>query len=655
MKKGKIAFLATAAVLFAAMLILLTVGIAVVGSPSGYRSGSIDASKAKSAVLTQEGGQTIVAESREDSGVITAFSREGEAQWSYRLPDYYSMLHSVGGAIFAGAGRSILVIDGQGTLKDSFQLPYVPSVMDGRGNKIAVVSSISTTKNVISVYSIGEDLSVSCDFEMDSNRSVPQITVLKDGTVLFGTGSAVYECVAGFEGEYTARKLFDSETTFEGMYAEEAGCVYLSTMNGTLERYERGEDGYSVKCSVPVGSGGGAIASDGKGKIAVIDYTGSVLLYDTTAEKPVASFRSHSSANKLSLSSDGTLLVFKAGKTLEFFDAEKLGSFSFFQKFQPYSITLTALTAVVLAAAILFLTEKGEKKLREIGCKLNKSKRSYFYLLPTFALLLVFNYYPIVWGFSLAFQDYMPGIRADFVGFQNFVTVLKDAQFWSGAGNMIIFLVTDLFKAILPPFLVAEVIHSINSKKTQYAARFIMFLPGILPGVAATLLWQDGIFGTEGAISQLFGALGVEELARFDWLGDERTAKWALVFFGFPWVGQYLIYYGALRAVPDSIYEAAELDGFSWAERLVRIDIPMISAQIKYIFVTTFISSVQNFSRVFITTNGAFDTNIPALELYKNITTHQNYGVASAMGIILFLLIFGATLYNLRARKSESY
>ena len=391
------------------------------------------------------------------------------------------------------------------------------------------------------------------------------------------------------------------------------------------------------------------------GKIAVIDYTGSVLLYDTTAEKSVASFRSHSSANKLSLSSDGTLLVFKAGKTLEFFDAEKLGSFSFFQKFQPYSITLTALTAVVLAAAILFLTEKGEKKLREIGCKLNKSKRSYFYLLPTFALLLVFNYYPIVWGFSLAFQDYMPGIRADFVGFQNFVTVLKDAQFWSGAGNMIIFLVTDLFKAILPPFLVAEVIHSINSKKTQYAARFIMFLPGILPGVAATLLWQDGIFGTEGAISQLFGALGVEELARFDWLGDERTAKWALVFFGFPWVGQYLIYYGALRAVPDSIYEAAELDGFSWAERLVRIDIPMISAQIKYIFVTTFISSVQNFSRVFITTNGAFDTNIPALELYKNITTHQNYGVASAMGIILFLLIFGATLYNLRARKSESY
>ena len=105
MKKGKIAFLATAAVLFAAMLILLTVGIAVVGSPSGYRSGSFDASKAKSAVLTQEGEQTIVAESREDSGVITAFSREGEAQWSYRLPDYYSMLHSVGGAIFAGAGR----------------------------------------------------------------------------------------------------------------------------------------------------------------------------------------------------------------------------------------------------------------------------------------------------------------------------------------------------------------------------------------------------------------------------------------------------------------------------------------------------------------------------------------------------------------------
>ena len=162
---------------------------------------------------------------------------------------------------------------------------------------------------------------------------------------------------------------------------------------------------------------------------------------------------------------------------------------------------------------------------------------------------------------------------------------------------------------------------------------------------------MDGIFGTEGVVSQLFKMIGVEKFAAWTWLGNVSTAKWALVAFGFPWVGNYLLYYGALRSIPESVYDAADLDGFSWFTRLIRIDMPMIGAQMKYVFITTFISSIQNFSRVFITTNGAFDTNIPSLVLYQNITTHQNYGVAAAMGIVLFVMIFGMSAYSMKARS----
>lgn len=638
--------------LFAALLALVIVGSVSLRAPSEFRFDTENIETGKAAVLL--GDQTVLAKQRESDYQIVSCGKDGAELWSYSLPDYLTMLAASGDFVYVGVGREVLVLDRAGNLRDSVSLDYIPRGMAGNADTIAVISSVSTTKNVLSVYHADGAGSLLPAYEMDFNRTILQVSVGGDGAVLFGTGTAVFECVKSAAGGYTAVKRFDSGVSFEGLYARSRDVVYLSLSSGTLEKNVRGEDGYLAEKVAASGKGGGLIAENGAGQLAIVDYTGSALLYDTVEEKTLFAFRSLSSSSGISVSGS-TVMIFKAGSAPQYFDFDRLSAVSLSQKSMPYLVALTVLFGLIFLLSVLYLFPKGEAKIREIAHRLNQSKRSYLYLLPTFALLLLFSYYPIVWGFSLAFQNYVPGIRADFVGLDNFISVLKDEQFWSGTVNMLIFLVTDLFKAVLPPFIIAEVIHSVNSKKSQYAARLIMFLPGILPGVAATLLWQDGIFGTEGAVSQLFGALGVERLSQMNWLGNDATAKWALVFFGFPWVGQYLIYYGALRGIPESIYEAAELDGFSWFGRLFRIDIPMIAAQIKYIFVTTFISSIQNFSRVFLTTNGAFDTNIPALELYKNITTHQNYGVASAMGIILFILIFGATLYQMRSKKRESY
>lgn len=650
MKRKKI-ISAVAGALFAALLALGVVGFVCMRSTSAFQLDSENVDTGKSAVLLQD--QLITARQDESEYRLVSCGADGETLWSYEMEEYLTMLSAVGDFVYVGAGRSVFVLDQTGSLRDSFSLDYIPTGIAGNSDTIAVISSISTTKNVLSVYRVSDSGTVELTYDLDFNRKILQVSVGEDGSVLFGTGNAVFECVKSASDRYTAVKLFDAHLSFDGLYAKSREVVYLALSNGVLERNTRSGSDYLAETVASFGNGGGLIAENGNGKIAVIDYTGAAILYDATEEKIVRTFRSISSSTGISLSED-RVMVFKTGTLPQLFDLDRLSSVSFFQKASTYLTVSIVLFGIVFLLTVVFLFPKGEAKLRAIAGKLNKSKRSYLYLLPTFALLLLFSYYPIIWGFSLAFQNYMPGMRADFVGLANFVAVLKDEQFWSGTLNMLIFLATDLFKAILPPLLIAEVIHSVNSKRAQYVARLVMFLPGILPGVAATLLWQDGIFGTEGAVSQLFGVLGVEHLSQMDWLGNDATAKWALVCFGFPWVGQYLIYYGALRGIPESIYEAAELDGFSWFGRLVKIDIPMIAAQIKYIFVTTFISSIQNFSRVFITTNGAFDTNIPALELYKNITTHQNYGVASAMGIILFILIFGATLYNMRSKK-ESY
>jgi ABC-type sugar transport system permease subunit len=129
-----------------------------------------------------------------------------------------------------------------------------------------------------------------------------------------------------------------------------------------------------------------------------------------------------------------------------------------------------------------------------------------------------------------------------------------------------------------------------------------------------------------------------------------------LVLIGFPFVGAYLIFYGAIMNLPKEYFEASRVEGCSWIKRIIKIDIPLIAPQIKYIFIITFIGAVQEFNLVYLTTQGGpgHATYTPMLEMYNNVTQFQNYGLASAMGLFMFVLLFGATLINLRINTNHN-
>lgn len=163
------------------------------------------------------------------------------------------------------------------------------------------------------------------------------------------------------------------------------------------------------------------------------------------------------------------------------------------------------------------------------------------------------------------------------------------------------------------------------------------------------------MLGINGAINGILRFVGLGNLATA-WLGNTDTALWALVFIGFPWAGTFfIIFFGALIGVPSSLFEAAKIDGCGWFKRIVFIDVPMISPQIKYVFVTGFIMSIQDFQRVYVTTMGGpqNSTYTPMLELFFTMTKFNNYGEAAAMGLIMFAVIFGATLINLRMKTTQ--
>ncbi len=323
----------------------------------------------------------------------------------------------------------------------------------------------------------------------------------------------------------------------------------------------------------------------------------------------------------------------------------------------------------LLVVMLLFLIFAGLHAWRPLGRCVNhglavcgktfvKHKFAYLGLVPTFALLAVFYYWPIARGLGLSFFNYN-GVTSEFVGFKNFWDVLQNTLFWNSTLNMFILLVTDLVKAIVPPLIFAEFILAVRSKRFSFVVRVLLFIPGILPGVAGTLVWVNGIFGSDSygllnSICSLFVPGFMQT-----WIGPylETRSLISIIMFAFPWVGSYLIFYGGIMGIPKSLFEAAELDGCGWWRRMATIDLPLIFAQIKYIFITSFIASVQDYGRLFITDQSTgHGLKVPALIIYESIYkggSEPNYGLSSAMSMFLFLFLLAATILSFRKQTSK--
>lgn len=224
MKRKKI-ISAVAGALFAALLALGVVGFVCMRSTSAFQLDSENVDTGKSAVLLQD--QLITVRQDESEYRLVSCGADGETLWSYEMEDYLTMLSAVGDSVYVGAGRSVFVLDQTGSLRDSFSLDYIPTGIAGNSDTIAVTSSISTTKNVLSVYRVSDSGTVELTYDLDFNRKILQVSVGEDGSVLFGTGNAVFECVKSASDRYTAVKLFDAHLSFDGLYAKSREVVYI--------------------------------------------------------------------------------------------------------------------------------------------------------------------------------------------------------------------------------------------------------------------------------------------------------------------------------------------------------------------------------------------------------------------------------------------
>lgn len=289
--------------------------------------------------------------------------------------------------------------------------------------------------------------------------------------------------------------------------------------------------------------------------------------------------------------------------------------------------------------------------------RVRRALACYGVLLLPVALLAVFVYLPVIWAFSKSLYEFEIGGESTFIGLDNYIEFFTaDPTTYVGLVNMVLFTGAAVLIRLTVPLVVAKLIVSLHSERWRHLYRVVFLLPVVVSGVAVLLIWSGLIYSQNGLLNEFLRLVGLERLCH-TWLGDPSTAMAAVIFIGFPWIGGFevLIYYAGLSAIPESVNEAAALEGCTGIRKFLLIDVPMVMSQLKLMLVLTIIAGIQGFQNLLIVTRGGpgYATFVPGLQMYYNAFSYQRFGYACAIGVVLFVLIFGLTVVNMKYFKSS--
>jgi raffinose/stachyose/melibiose transport system permease protein len=279
-------------------------------------------------------------------------------------------------------------------------------------------------------------------------------------------------------------------------------------------------------------------------------------------------------------------------------------------------------------------------------------KKCYLLILPTFAMVLLFRYYPAFSGFYHSFYEWDGALLQEWVGMQNYIEAFHDAKLWHSFLIVFIFIIANIVKMI-PSIIVALLIFHLKSERYQYLYRVLFVIPMIIPWIVLMLLWQFFYEPNLGVINKILMTLGVIE-PDFPpmWLADPKLVVISLIFMGFPWVGvvSVLIFLAGLQSIPGSVYEAADLDGCGPFKRCLYIELPMIMSQIRLSLVLMIIATFKGFEQILVMCNefGGPNgmANVPGLYMFRMAFMEGRVGYACALGMLLFGIIMILTILN---------
>lgn len=263
------------------------------------------------------------------------------------------------------------------------------------------------------------------------------------------------------------------------------------------------------------------------------------------------------------------------------------------------------------------------------------------FVLPALVMYALFVLVPALMSVQYSFVRWNGIGEMKWVGLDNYVSVLSNPDLLGTIINAFKLVAFFSFVPVTLGVVVASVIHRIANGRLGAVARTILFLPQVIPLVAAGIIWGR-LLSLPGLFNQALRSIGLDHLTRA-WLGD---FDWALPAVGLIGIWVLLgfctvLLWTGMTKLDVSLYESARIDGAGWFTELRQITVPLLRQEISVCLTVTMIAALAAFDVVYVTTAGGpgNSTAVPGIQIYILAFTQQRIGPASALAVLLMLLV----------------
>jgi multiple sugar transport system permease protein len=278
---------------------------------------------------------------------------------------------------------------------------------------------------------------------------------------------------------------------------------------------------------------------------------------------------------------------------------------------------------------------------------------AYIMLAPVLVLLSIFVIWPAIQAVYLSFFDWSFYSASQFVGWKNYANVLRDDRFWAAIVRGLEFVLMTVPVQLVLAFIVASLAVSV-SQKVSTLLKISIYIPSVISGVIASIIFVMIYDYSGGILNAIINVVGLPNQA---WIGDPR---WALAAIAVPavWIGiglTTLIMIAAMLDIPDSLYEAAQLEGANWFQQTRFITIPQMKNVLLYLLVTGFVGSIQQYELPLVMTAGGPEhaTELPNLFIFNHFRQDTYVGYSIAAALLLFVVLGAISSLIFRIVNSE--
>ncbi|MGF2950059.1 carbohydrate ABC transporter permease [Microbacterium alcoholitolerans] len=284
--------------------------------------------------------------------------------------------------------------------------------------------------------------------------------------------------------------------------------------------------------------------------------------------------------------------------------------------------------------------------------RLRESLVGWGFAAPNLVLMTLFLFVPIVWALIISFQETKGFGDPDWVGLDNYATLVTDPVFWQSLLNTMVFTIATVPIELLGGLGLAVLLNSVLPARGLF--RTIIVLPMVISGVASGMIAVILFYESNGLVNKVLQAIGLDSIG---WQSQGTPAMISVIIAAI-WLRlgfNMIIYLAGLQSISPELYEAARIDGASRWQQFRSVTVPLVGPSTFFLLIMNVIASFQVFDLIFVMTGGGPGnaTSVLVTYAYRNGFQIREQGYGAAIGIVILLITLLFTFIQWKTSRTR--